>query len=377
MQSNAPSGLTAALPHRRALDWSVCIPTLNRVDVLELALKCILAQTHLPKEVVVVDASDDWEGHRDRLAPLFDGTPIDFALLPAEERSSAVQRNQGLARATGDVVLFIDDDTLMFEDCAERLMATYASDTDQRIAAIGMTHVGTLPAEAQAAAKDGAPAIARKAAGRAAAAKQLLTANRLTNFIRRDVLMMAMDRMFVPYDKPSQRYPGSVPDGWFGVSHLPGYGMSVRLGVAGREPFNSELLAYCPFEDLDASYRWGRHGLCLMQGDARVHHYEVASSRVTRLQATMLGITNMAFFMRSGDAAAPAHQARFVIYALRRAFGETIKDALTGRLRFPQARGALAAVPVGLRILSMPQDDLREWYRDRQRQILKRKSRAS
>ena len=85
MQSNAPSGLTAALPSRRALDWSVCIPTLNRVDVLELALKCILSQTHLPREVVVVDASDDWEGHRDRLAPLFDGTPIDFALLPAEE----------------------------------------------------------------------------------------------------------------------------------------------------------------------------------------------------------------------------------------------------------------------------------------------------
>ncbi|AUH34975.1 glycosyltransferase family A protein [Paracoccus tegillarcae] len=366
-----------------SLSWSLCIPTLNRIDVLELALRCALAQTRKPAQVIVIDAGDQPRANRDRLAPLFHGQGISFIHEPANKRSSAVQRNQALSHVTSEITFFTDDDTLMFPDCAQTLMARYEADPDQRIAAIALVDVPQIPPAAQKAltAPDAArtPVLGVKKGGTAEQRDRLNRMNRTSGLWRwfsREVLMFSVENMFVPYDRHRKRPDVSgLPAGARPVEqirHLPGYGMSVRSDIARRESFNPYLLAYCPCEDLDASYRWGRHGLCVVAPDARVRHHEVQASRIGRREATSLGISNNALFIHTNSDSPIRHRLAFAIYVARRLLGETLKDAATRRFTFPQARGVLDAIPSAIGIFRRPLSEAQDWYDDRQKRLLSR-----
>ena len=47
-----------------SLSWSHCIPTVDRIDILRVAIACSLAQTRLPREIIVIDASENWLAHQ-------------------------------------------------------------------------------------------------------------------------------------------------------------------------------------------------------------------------------------------------------------------------------------------------------------------------
>ena len=81
------------------LSWSACIATLNRHDILIVALTHLLRQSRLPEQVVVVDASDNWEEGRDRALKLFRdaGDPVPLSYVTSAVRSSATQRNLGIS----------------------------------------------------------------------------------------------------------------------------------------------------------------------------------------------------------------------------------------------------------------------------------------
>lgn len=99
---------------------SVVIPTRNRAVVLQKTLATLLAQTVLPAEVLIVDAS---EAHRPD-QPLIDGFAGRGAILQwlkANECGAAVQRNQGVAAARYPFILFMDDDVYLEADVVEKL----------------------------------------------------------------------------------------------------------------------------------------------------------------------------------------------------------------------------------------------------------------
>ncbi|WP_278250464.1 glycosyltransferase family 2 protein [Paracoccus fontiphilus] len=364
-----------------ALSWSACIPTLNRFDVLQVNLRCLLAQSRLPKQVIIVDASQDAEQHRAALQPLFSGTGVEFILEPASARSSAVQRNQALSHVTADIVLLLDDDSLLFPDCAEKFLATFEADHEQRVAGLALQNVSELPPIAAAllgGSDQDASAIEQKKGGSTANKSRLafLEKYRLWRFFRKEVLMQAMDRMFVPYDSRRPRPSLQPSDNLIKVRHLPGYGMAVRTHIAQREQFNPFLLAYCPCEDLDASYRYGRHGICAFSPDARLMHYEVEGSRITRMQATSLGVSNVALFIHTNSDSPTKHRAAFAVFALRRLVGETLKDFLSKRFDFPQAKGVMAAIPRSYGIFRRPLPDAQRWYQEQQLELLQKKKAA-
>ena len=93
------------------------------------SLRLALRQTRPPIEIVVVDGSPNWQEGRERAeAVVKDACPLRFE--PADRISSASQRNQAIRLAAGDVVFALDDDSLMYLDCAEEVMKVYEADRD-------------------------------------------------------------------------------------------------------------------------------------------------------------------------------------------------------------------------------------------------------
>ena len=82
---------------------SVVIPTKGRPHFLKQALESVLAQTHAPKEIIVVD---DGVGAAEAVGHLHPSITV----LDNRGRGPVPARNMGVAQATGDCICFLDDD---------------------------------------------------------------------------------------------------------------------------------------------------------------------------------------------------------------------------------------------------------------------------
>jgi len=82
---------------------------------------------HLPDEVIIVDSSST-DGTFD-LAKRF---PVKY--LPIPERSRVKARNVGCRHAAGDIIAYIDDDTVVQEDWSTHLLESYE---DESIGGVG------------------------------------------------------------------------------------------------------------------------------------------------------------------------------------------------------------------------------------------------
>jgi glycosyltransferase involved in cell wall biosynthesis len=87
--------------------FSVVIPTHNRVDLLEQAIRSVLQQTFTDFEIIVVD-DHSTDNTQIRLAEYDDPRLTYF--LNDHGRGGAGARNAGIARTRGQWVAFLDDD---------------------------------------------------------------------------------------------------------------------------------------------------------------------------------------------------------------------------------------------------------------------------
>jgi glycosyltransferase involved in cell wall biosynthesis len=99
---------------------SIVICTYNRRDYLERCLDYLRYQTCKDFEVVVVDGPSD-DGTKDVLSQ-YQGV-IKIAHNP--ERNLSKSRNIGIELADGDIVAFIDDDAIPFDDWVETILMEY------------------------------------------------------------------------------------------------------------------------------------------------------------------------------------------------------------------------------------------------------------
>lgn len=91
---------------------SIVIPTYNRVNKLKACLESISHQEEkdgLAEVVVVDDGSTD--GTRSYLKESRRNLPFSLIYILADHAGPAAARNKGIDRATGDIVLFMGDDT--------------------------------------------------------------------------------------------------------------------------------------------------------------------------------------------------------------------------------------------------------------------------
>jgi glycosyltransferase involved in cell wall biosynthesis len=113
---------------------SIIVPTYRREGLLRDTLTQVLAQDYPRCEVLVIDQSREHEAetqaflaaHADRLR-----------CFRLEKPNLPAARNFGIRQSTGDIIVFLDDDIVIPDDCVSKLVATY--DDDEVWGATGFT----------------------------------------------------------------------------------------------------------------------------------------------------------------------------------------------------------------------------------------------
>lgn len=354
------------------LTWSACIATLNRHEVLKVALTHLLRQTRPPKEIVVVDASENWEEGRAMAEQLL-ASQTEIALIygTSPQRSSATQRNLAVSRATGDIVFLVDDDSFLHDSCAAELMRVYEADTSQEVAGVGAFLTDDNPAAQPGGAGSG---LGRKDTGRASLenlARRVL-ATRVGRWINREILYQNAEMLFMRYEEPRVRHvpPALAHLDVTPTSFMPGSGMSFRRTMGEKEQFDTALRYYAAFEDLDIGYRIARHGQILQARAAKLHHFEAASGRIKRKKAITFQLLNMAVFLKRHADRPGRFLSRYRMMLRRRLLSEFLKDILSRRWRFPQVAGVITAMRHWRDIWRRDPSEIDSWYPELQRRII-------
>lgn len=340
--------------------WCLCIATYNRAPALRRCLEFALAQDRPPSEVVIVDASNDWEQSKawalGELAAKYPG--IRWVYEPAAVRSLTHQRNQGLALATSDVLFMIDDDSFLFPGSAAEVMRVYDADPEHRVAGVGLVLDPRLPDEPGTASE---PPPAQRS-----------LRDRLKKELER---MLEVEKLLLPYDStyPDHEIPQSVLAlGAVRCRYLHGMRMTYRREVIQKERFDEMLQRYAAAEDLDASYRASRHGALVHAPGARLHHAQDPSARLSRFTRNALGLTNLAALYRlkghDPESMLRSLRARMV----RRLLVDVARDLSRSRFDVPCARADLYALNQLKRFSELDRDQLMSWYPAFQRDLIER-----
>jgi len=99
------------------MEVTIIIPVYNRAAVVPTTLQTVLAQTHRPLQVVLVD-NDSTDGSRQVLEDFrqeHDSEDFRVIVTSASHHTAGAARNRGMKFATGEWVLFFDSDDLMEE----------------------------------------------------------------------------------------------------------------------------------------------------------------------------------------------------------------------------------------------------------------------
>ncbi|MGH9840440.1 MAG: glycosyltransferase [Blastocatellia bacterium] len=104
---------------------SVIIPTWNRGEVLETALRSVIGQRYDHWEAIVVDDGSD-DGTEEKIGP-FLADPR-FRYLRREHKGVSAARNCGLQQARGEVIAYLDSDNSWLPNYLQTVAAALARD---------------------------------------------------------------------------------------------------------------------------------------------------------------------------------------------------------------------------------------------------------
>jgi GT2 family glycosyltransferase len=280
--------------------FSVVIPTKGRLAPLRKTLESLREADPLPDEVLVIDA-DEGSSARALVVELQDGR------LPAHyvhtEPSLTMQRNVGIERASGDVVVFLDDDVSLPKDLFAKLSRAYAAED-----VVGATGWVIEP-HAQ---RLGGP----------------------RSILRRLVLPGSRRQpgRFTRYGYPHYVV---VADGPCDVEFMPGCFMSARRSAAAEVRFDEHLGAYALAEDEDFSYRLSRLGRVVYLPDVVVIHEKLGFRSFDSRDLGRLVVKNRAYLFRKNFP--QTRRARFQ-------FGLLLATLVGHRLINREWRGALGVL---------------------------------
>jgi hypothetical protein len=338
-----------------SLSWSLVVATLHREECLLRSLRANVQQARLPKQVIVVDASADWERVRERvlreIAPT--APSVEWIYVGSARRSLPYQRNRGLDLCTSDVLFYLDDDSFMYRDCAEKLMRVYESDSRHEIggvsAALAPTH------ESHVASAPGAEV------------------NQPPLWKQKLFALWDQEKLFLPYDgryherplSPEQQQQGLVPRSLFHGCRMTFRTSAVRA-IGGAD----EVLIRTAFgEDCDLSYRVSRTQALVMEPSALLFHEQTPVARTKRAVNTTLVLLNAVALYRLHAPAEQQREGRIFSFLSKRLALDALRDGMRGRLDAPCARGALRALRHVPALLALDPEILRREYEKLQIQL--------
>ena len=111
---------------------SIIICTKNRLGDLIMCINSLRQQTIVPYEIIIVDVSTDNLIEKFISESLF----FNFVYLRQKYGYLTHARNIGIRKATGDIILFLDDDVILHQDYLENIIETFKNDKKKRIGGV-------------------------------------------------------------------------------------------------------------------------------------------------------------------------------------------------------------------------------------------------
>lgn len=227
---------------------SVVIITKNRLECLRRCIESLCAQTRIPDELVIVDASTNEEikKYMRNLANAHARFEVIYEKQVKEGTSSA--RNIGAEKCSGNVVIFLDDDVMLDERYIEEVLGTYANDRKGRVGGV----TGAV--------------LRDKSRG-----KYL---KELPSRLYRTIFLWDFPKNYGKVSRTGM-LPTPLPEVHTCVQAFHGYNMSFRRHILDEFRFDEKLESIYPWaygEDVDFSYRVGRKYLLLVNPKARLTH---------------------------------------------------------------------------------------------------------
>jgi glycosyltransferase involved in cell wall biosynthesis len=226
---------------------SVVIATRNRVAPLRIALRTMQKQSSFPSEVLIVDSSDESDT-RELVQSLTALCAFPLRYIATDVRSAARQRNLGADLASGDLLVFLDDDVRLEPTFLEELRRPFAEDGEGLLAGVSGTIVNQIYTQPKG-------------------INRFLLASCLGNFDDCWAGRLVGPAVnFLPQDKPDTVQP---------VEWLFSTGTAYRREIFLRYRFGEQFSGYSFAEDVDLSARIGRQYRLSNTTRARFEHMDM------------------------------------------------------------------------------------------------------
>ena len=258
--------------------FTVVIPTMRRERILEATLDSLRHCDPAPDEVIVIDA--DAEQSSRPIVIAFDQQVAPSVRYHNTEPSPTRQRNVGIDDASGDVLVFLDDDVSIEPDLFGRLAEVFRDPS-----LVGATGQVIEPQE-------------RRMLAPGSRFRRLLPGG-------------GKDGTFTRYGYP--RYL-SAPYQDRDVEFMRGCFMSARRDAAREVRFDEHLGGYALAEDEDFSYRLSRLGRIRYVADIVVKHSKLGFGSADDRRFGRLVVVNRAYLFRKNFAQTPLARAQFGLF---------------------------------------------------------------
>ncbi len=111
---------------------SAVICTRDRPQDVIRCIDSLLIQTLLPDEIVIINSGDTDE-LKARLDSFGDKITINYIYIKANLTQA---RNIGIDNSIGDIIAFLDDDTILDKDCLKEIKYVFSNDPEGRIGGV-------------------------------------------------------------------------------------------------------------------------------------------------------------------------------------------------------------------------------------------------
>jgi glycosyltransferase involved in cell wall biosynthesis len=110
------------------MKFSIVIPSLNQGEFLERTLESVLAQGEVDLEVLVFDG-----GSSDRTLEILERFESRIFWVSGKDGGQADAINRGLARATGDILAYLNSDDVYFDGAIRRVRDHFLANPESKI----------------------------------------------------------------------------------------------------------------------------------------------------------------------------------------------------------------------------------------------------
>src|SRR6056297_16963 len=110
------------------MKFSIVIPSLNQGDFLERTLESVFSQGEVETEILVFDG-----GSSDQTLEILERFDCRIFWVSGKDGGQADAINRGLARATGDVLTYLNSDDVYFDGALERVRDHFLAHPESKI----------------------------------------------------------------------------------------------------------------------------------------------------------------------------------------------------------------------------------------------------